>query len=259
MSYLTWGVLQEKVMTTKYGIGDHAVHFHNSEFLVFMNRVIALFVAATYIFMRGGNWNGPFYKFSFSSLSNICSSWCQYEALKFVSFPTQVLGKTSKMIPVMVMGKFVSRKTYQYYEYVVAIMISVGVSIFLLSSASDKHRSAETTISGLVLMIGYMLFDSFTSNWQAQMFTEYKVSSMQMMFNVNTFSTLLTATPLLLSGGMFTSISFMMEYPAFATHVFVISLTSATGQLFIFYTIGEFGPLIFTIIMITRQMFSILL
>ena len=184
ISYLTWGVLQEKVMTTKYGEGDHAKHFHNSEFLVFMNRVIAWFVAGAYILWHGGKWNGPFYKFSFSSLSNICSSWCQYEALKYVSFPTQVLGKTCKMIPVMLMGKFVSKKTYQYYEYLVAVMISVGVSIFLLSSAGDKHTSAETTFSGFVLMIGYMMFDSFTSNWQAQLFKDYTVSSMQMMFNM---------------------------------------------------------------------------
>ena len=38
-----------------------------------------------------------------------------------------------------------------------------------------------------------------------------------------------------------------------------IAITSATGQLFIFYTIKTFGPIVFTIIMTTRQMFSIVL
>jgi len=32
----------------------------------------------------------PLYEFVFCSLSNVISSWCQYEALKFVNFPTQV-------------------------------------------------------------------------------------------------------------------------------------------------------------------------
>jgi hypothetical protein len=32
----------------------------------------------------------PLYQFSFCSISNILSSWCQYEALKYVTFPTQV-------------------------------------------------------------------------------------------------------------------------------------------------------------------------
>lgn len=260
ISYLTWGVLQEKVMTHKYGDGDQAVRFSNSEFLVFMNRVVALIVSGLYIqITRSGQWNGPFYRYSFTSLSNICSSWCQYEALKFVSFPTQVLGKASKMIPVMIMGRVVSQKTYQYYEYVVALLISIGVSLFLTATGSDKHSSTETTVSGLVLMVGYMGFDSFTSNWQSHLFSEYKVSSMQMMFNVNCFSSLFTSAPLLISGGMIYAIRFMMEHPDFASHVFIISLASVTGQMFIFYTIAEFGPLVFTTIMVTRQMFSILL
>ena len=36
-----------------------------------------------------------------------------------------------------------------------------------------------------------------------------------------------------------------------------IAITSATGQLFIFYTIKKFGPVIFTIMMTTRQMISL--
>ena len=30
------------------------------------------------------------FRYSYCSLSNILSSWCQYEALKYISFPTQV-------------------------------------------------------------------------------------------------------------------------------------------------------------------------
>lgn len=39
----------------------------------------------------------------------------------------------------------------------------------------------------------------------------------------------------------------------------LISITSATGQLFIYFTIRKFGPVVFTIIMTTRQMFSMVL
>ena len=38
-----------------------------------------------------------------------------------------------------------------------------------------------------------------------------------------------------------------------------IAITSATGQLFIYYTIRKFGPVVFTIIMTTRQIFSMVL
>ena len=55
----------------------------------------------------------PFHKYAFASFSNIMSSWCQYEALKYVSFPTQVVSKSSKLIPVMIMGKILADKNVQ--------------------------------------------------------------------------------------------------------------------------------------------------
>lgn len=259
-AYLTWGVLQERVMTKAYGNKDAPEWFKESEFLVFMNRFSAMLLSGTWILLRRqGRHGAPFLKYLFSSLSNILSSWCQYEALKYVSFPTQVLGKASKMIPVMLMGKIVSKKTYHYYEYFIAGMISVGVSLFLLSVATGKHNSAQTSLSGFCLMLGYMLFDSFTSNWQSKLIVEYKLTSVQVMFGTNVFSTLFTGVSLIQNGGMFSSITFIYQHPDFGYHASIISLASAIGQLFIFYTIANFGPLVFTAIMVTRQMFSMLL
>ena len=42
-------------------------------------------------------------------------------------------------------------------------------------------------------------------------------------------------------------------------HMLILSVTSATGQLFIFYTIKDFGPVVFTIMMTTRQIFSLVI
>ena len=259
-AYLTWGVLQERVMTQSYGKSKDAEQFKESEFLVFMNRFSAMILSGMWILLRKQlRYTAPCYKFSFSSMTNILSSWCQYEALKYVSFPTQVLGKASKMIPVMLMGKVVSKKSYQYHEYVIAGMISVGVSLFLLSVASGKHNSAQTSLSGFCLMLGYMLFDSFTSNWQSKLLVEYNLSSVQVMFGTNVFSTLFTAVSLIQNGGMSLSLSFIYRHPDFGYHASAISVVSAFGQFVIFYTIATFGPLLFTAIMVTRQMFSILL
>ena len=166
------------------------VKFEDSQFLVFANRILALLVAGVYILIAGQPHNSaPLYKYSYSSFSNIMSSWCQYEALKFVSFPTQVLCKASKMIPVMIMGKIVSGKSYPYHEYFVAVLLSFGTSLFLLSHNSNHNQSdRQTTGVGLFILLGYMVFDSFTSNWQSELFKKHKMSSVQMMFGINMFS-----------------------------------------------------------------------
>lgn len=261
-SYLTWGVLQERVMTRSYGAQsaeDQGERFQDSQFLVFMNRILALTVSGLWcVLFKQPRHGAPMYKYSFASLSNIMSSWCQYEALKFISFPTQVLAKASKVIPVMLMGKIVSRKSYEYWEYLTAVLISVGVSMFLLSSSTNKHPSTVTTFSGVIILAGYIVFDSFTSNWQDNLF-KYKMSSVQMMFGVNLFSCLFTVGSLLEQGALFESLSFMMRHSEFAFHAVLLSVCSACGQLFIFYTINQFGAAVFTIIMTLRQAFAILL
>lgn len=94
VSYLIWGVLQERVMVYRYRESEDEPGelFTNSQFIVFMNRILALVIACIAMqFVKQKPHEAPLYKYSYSSLSNIMSSWCQYEALKFVSFPVQVL------------------------------------------------------------------------------------------------------------------------------------------------------------------------
>merc|ERR1719383_1078580 len=135
-------------MTTNYvdSLGNKG-RFNDSQFLVFVNRILAFAIALLVIMMRRQpRHKAPLFKYSYCSFSNIMSSWCQYEALKYVSFPTQVLAKASKVIPVMAMGKVVSNKKYEYYEYVVAVLISVGMVAFLFGKTSgDTHPDDKST------------------------------------------------------------------------------------------------------------------
>lgn len=204
-SYLTWGVLQEQMMTQAYGVDSEGnnVYFGNSQYLVFLNRFLALIIATVIIcFTSQPKHTVPMHKYSYPSMSNILSSWCQYEALKFVSFPTQVLTKACKIIPVMLMGKVVQGKSYPLYDYVFCTLMSVGVSLFLFTKESPKDEdsinagaspSGEFEFAsylGGTILVGYMVFDSFTSNYQSHLFKTYKMSSYQMMFGNTLFSSI---------------------------------------------------------------------
>jgi adenosine 3'-phospho 5'-phosphosulfate transporter B2 len=274
LAYLTWGYLQEGIMTQKYvNTSGHSGMFTDSQFLVFVNRILAFAIALLYITFSNAvpRHKAPLYKYSFCSLSNIMSSWCQYEALKFVSFPMQVLAKASKVIPVMIMGRVVRKQRYQRYEYIVALMISFGMVLFLFGSgdtAKAKNVARESTdgilgyvnwISGFILLVGYLGTDAFTSNWQGKLFTSYKMHSVQMMAGVNLFSCIFTLTSLLQQGAFFSSLEFMSKFPKFAGDCVTLSICSGVGQILIYHTIDAFGPLAFTIIMTLRQAMAIIL
>jgi hypothetical protein len=70
----------------------------------------------------------------------------------------------------MLMGRIVSKKKYEFYEYTVAVLISLGMACFFMGKEQSRESSTVTTLSGILIMVGYMAFDSFTSIWQGQLF-----------------------------------------------------------------------------------------
>ena len=260
ISYLLWGLMQERIMTKPYESGEL---FRSSKFLVFANRFLALIAAWIGLRLSGESVHEsakstPLYKFSFSSVSNILSSVCQYEALKYVSFPTQVLSKSCKMVPVMLMGYVVNKKTYSAFEYAVALGVTAGAAVFKLYEENDAPVK-NTELVGILLIVAYMVCDSFTSNWQSNVFKEYKVSSMSMMFYANVFSSGFTALGLLVTLEIKDVLRYLEENPSILPHIFTMAICSAVGQLFIFHTIKRFGPLVFATIQTVRQFLSVVL
>ena len=63
----------------------------NSYGLVFTNRAIGLVFSGAMLYYTRPTWSKAVaYEYSLPAVTNMLSSWCQYEALKFVTFPTQV-------------------------------------------------------------------------------------------------------------------------------------------------------------------------
>lgn len=260
VSYVLWGVAQEQIMTHEYKPGK----FTSSTFCVFGNRFLALIVAMSIVFYNKVNKPGmpeaPFVSYIPSSLSNSLSSWAQYEALKYLSFPSQVLSKSCKIIPVMLVGIVVNKKSYPLLDYLEALAITAGVAIFTFSeNSSDNNDDKSDSALGILLIGCYLAMDSFTSQWQSRVYKQYQVDQYQMMSGNNFWSLFFTGITLLYTGEGYQSIIFIMADSLALYHQIILSITSAVGQLFIFYTIKEFGPVIFTIFMTTRQIFSLFL
>ncbi|CAH8464090.1 unnamed protein product [Schistosoma bovis] len=270
-SYLLWGVLQERIMTKMY---DNE-RFKNPQYLVFCNRAMALIILIPLHFLHIGllvnPWKkgqkAPFIEFAYASISNVISSWCQYEALIYISFPSQVILKACKVLPVMFMGRFIQKKLYSWQEYFTAAIICLGMVMFFYTNPGQTQLSNEKidntqfllSFSGYLLIIGYIVCDSFTSNWQDYMFQTYKLTSLQVMAGVNIWSIFLTLISLIVHGELISSILFGLNRPKFIFDVLTSSLCSAFGQLFIFLTLSQFGAATFVLIMTLRLGLSMIL
>merc|ERR1711953_986825 len=256
-----YGVIQERIMTIPYD----GVYFKTSVFMVLCNRLWAILYAAFMVFIKGESFKNvaPLWKYLAISFSNVAATYCQYEALKWVSFPVQMLGKSFKMMPVMIWSILISGKKYKAKDWAIAAALTFGVTEFLLTGdiSSSRHKGKGdngTSVYGLLLLCGFLASDGFTSTFQEKLFAEGKGSKYNQMLYVNAGSAVVSFTTLVASGALFSSIQFCSDHPEFFAHAMSLSAAAVFGQWCIYSQVKDFGALVFAMTMNLRQIISIL-
>jgi adenosine 3'-phospho 5'-phosphosulfate transporter B2 len=167
------------------------------------------------------------------------------------------------MIHGRVTGQILHGKTYETYEYVVGATIAFGLFLFISSAEGinfQKNSISGEAQCGVVLLLLYLLFDSSTGQFQTRMFQLYpQMSPLQMMLIVNAFSSVMAFVTLIHEGKLSAPFNFLHQHNTIVTHIIIFSIVSTVGQLFIFHTVKNFGPVIFSIIMSARILCSTLL
>jgi len=144
--------------------------FSNSQFLVFVNRFLAMIVAHIslkifYPMKKLTSTGPPLFQYGIISYTNCMSTWFQYESLLYISFPVQVIAKSVKTIPVMIAGKFVSGKTYPFRQYILMLIMAAGIALFLsgyhengtIKLTSKRAKQNITTLNGIILLVCYLV------------------------------------------------------------------------------------------------------
>lgn len=130
-TFCIWSVLQERILTQPYD-GEYYIYSYG---LVFTNRLGGLILSACLMYYYQIEWyQSALWEYSIPSCANMLSSWCQYEALKYITFPTQMIAKSFKMLPTMLMGSFLHNKTYESFEFVSAGCVGIGLYLFIYST-----------------------------------------------------------------------------------------------------------------------------
>eukprot|EP00448_Togula_jolla_P041061 CAMPEP_0170625888 /NCGR_PEP_ID=MMETSP0224-20130122/31029_1 /TAXON_ID=285029 /ORGANISM="Togula jolla, Strain CCCM 725" /LENGTH=327 /DNA_ID=CAMNT_0010952553 /DNA_START=43 /DNA_END=1023 /DNA_ORIENTATION=+ len=252
-----YGILQERIMSIPYGHD----YFTVSVFLVLCNRVAAIVFAMIMIYIKGEPFRNiaPLWKYIAISFSNVAASTCQYDALKFVSFPVQMLGKSFKMMPVMCWGMAISRKRYPPSDWLVALVVTLGVSEFLISGSISSYRNESSSFIGLLYLVAFVAFDGFTSTFQEKLFEDHKTSKYNQMLYINLGSAVVAVGSMLITGSYRVAWSFCCSHPAVLQDAFYLSVAAVSAQWFIYTQVKDFGALVLAATMNVRQLVSVLM
>ncbi|CAN6466546.1 unnamed protein product [Victoria cruziana] len=262
-AYITQGVLQETLSTKRFG--PDGKRFEHLSFLNLAQAVVCFIWSLMMIKLWSPRSKGgaPWWSYWSPSITNTIGPAMGIEALKYISYPAQVLAKSSKMIPVMLMGTLVYGIKYTFSEYVCTFLVAGGVSAFALLKTSSKtigklaHPNAPL---GYGLCFLNLALDGFTNATQDSLTVRYpKTTAWDIMLGMNLWGFIYNGLYMFgWSHGIgYEAIQFCKEHPEVAWDILLFCMCGAVGQNFIFMTISRFGSLTNTTITTTRKFVSI--
>ncbi|SPP88397.1 solute carrier family 35 member B1 homolog [Drosophila guanche] len=262
--YFLYGIVQEKLTRGRYGEqvqtdGSVGEQFTFALALVWVqcvcNYIFAKVLLAVKPQKEDTTHTGSYAACSLTYLLAMVSTTM---AMRWVPYPTAVVGKSAKPIPVMILGVLIGRKSYSWTRYACVLTIVLGVILFMYKEGKVANLPAETTILGEVLLFLSLSMDGLTGAVQERIRAASSPSGQQMMMSMNFWSTLMLGFAMLLTGEVKESLHFALRHPEVWTHLSLLSLCGALGQFFIFLTVANFGPLACSVVTTTRKFFTVL-
>eukprot|EP00927_Polykrikos_kofoidii_P051104 TRINITY_DN44911_c0_g1_i1.p1 TRINITY_DN44911_c0_g1~~TRINITY_DN44911_c0_g1_i1.p1 ORF type:complete len:746 (+),score=96.95 TRINITY_DN44911_c0_g1_i1:158-2395(+) len=260
--FITYGILKEKIVTQ-----DKIA----SPVLILSSRLASVVMSSLALLVQHGRVS--FGGAAFSScvafgVTNEVSTWAGYELLNFVSYPVQLMAKSCKLLPSMIIGRLLNNTEYSWRQYFEAAIAMICVSVMHLTDkgfhvvTEAGAASHETrTVAGITLLVVFFVSDSFTSQWQTAVYRKHVgISRTQMMLAGNLVGLAITLCSVLLRWGAVTqSLARAFAEPEVMVRILLLGLSGAAGQFAIYEAIKVLGPLSFSWIMTSRQLFAVVL
>jgi len=172
--------------------------------------------------------------------------------------------KSSKIISILIVSFLLgSKASHTKSQYFCGFIITLGIIIFNLNNEKKKgHGGAnddqESSLLGLIIIVGSLFCDGLLGTRQTEIKKKCNPSAWDQMESLNKWAGLICLGVSIVTLQLFGFIDFVMKYPAVLGDLVLLALLGTFGQIFIFYTIFNFSPLVLSIVTTTRKFFTVL-
>ncbi|XP_055548441.1 solute carrier family 35 member B1 homolog [Wyeomyia smithii] len=262
--YFYFAIIQEKITRGRYGDelqedGTHGEQFTFTLALVGVQCICNwLFAKAILTINPQAQDSTPKVYHASSALTYLLAMISSNMALRWIAYPMQVVAKSAKPIPVMLLGVILGRKSYTLQKYLFVVLIVIGVCLFMFKEGKVSDKPLELEGLGQLLLIMSLTMDGLTGAVQERMRQHSSPSAQHMMLAMNGWSSLFVTVSLLITGEGQLFIEFATKYPQMLIHLATLSLAGALGQLFIFMMVSSYGALACSVVTTTRKFFTVL-
>lgn len=129
-------------------------------------------------------------------------------SLQYLNYPTQVIFKCCKLIPVLIGGILIQKKKYGILDFLAAISMCVGLALFTLA---DSYISPNFNVIGVLVISMALLCDAAIGNVQEKAMKNYKATNTEVVFYSYSLGFVYLLTIMVLSGQFFSGFTFCLN------------------------------------------------
>ncbi|XP_018655027.1 putative udp-galactose transporter [Schistosoma mansoni] len=148
----------------------------------------------------------------------------------FLNYPTQVIFKCCKMIPVLLGGVLIQGRRYSIYEVLAVLLMTLGLICFTLVDVSIQPKF---TLFGVFLVSLALCCDGALGNFQEIIMKKYVRSNSEILFYSYSLGFCLLASVLTISDNLLPSFYFFNDHSFFQYGFFLFCLISMLYKLMV--------------------------
>lgn len=176
-------------------------------------------------------------------------------SLGYLNYPTQVIFKCCKLIPVLIGSILIQGKKYGPLDFLAAIAMCIGLALFTLA---DSQVSPNFNTFGVAMISMALLCDAAIGNVQEKAMREHKAPSSEVVLYSYGLGFCYLFVIMILSGNLTPGLQFCLEFPTETFgYAFLFSLSGYLGIQFVLALVRSTGAPIAATVTTARKAVTI--
>ena len=198
----------------------------------------------------------PYRTYALIAFLTVGTIGCSNTSLAYLNYPTQVIFKCCKLIPVMIGGILIQGKKYKMLDFGAAFMMTIGLIFFTLA---DVSVSPKFDYRGVGLISLALIADAAIGNVQEKTMKALKASNVEIIFYSYSIGSLYLFLGLLVTNQLWAPFSYALENLDVYFRILVFSFSGYIGLQFVLALVRIFGAYIAITVTTCRKALSIII
>ncbi|KAK9502585.1 hypothetical protein O3M35_011333 [Rhynocoris fuscipes] len=177
-------------------------------------------------------------------------------SLSHLNYPTQVIFKCCKLIPVMIGSILIQKKKFKTLDFIAAFFMCTGLSYFTLA---DSRVSPNFSLFGVSLISCALLCDAVIGNVQEKAMKGHGAINVEVVFYSYAIGFVYLVIIMFLTGSLQAGFLFCLDKPLVYFYALIFSITGYLGVQVVLTLVQTCGAVVAVTVTTCRKAVSIII